>query len=289
MSVSRTFTRAFSNSSSLSRAGYSTVKPVHHLVKIEKAALKPNYQSLLVPKDDILAVGYKPTEIDQDRLLDHYHNTIQSDLMLHFYKHDAQKISGNKKRSWGEDSPYKMYRPQKKPVGTTRQTRDINPINFKNIPQLESVVVQIFNKHALEDSYLNISSRLLLSQITNVKAKQIYAKANILPWKMRAGKPCGAKVELTGVDMSQFITTLSELVLPRIRTFKGIKLSSGDRSGNITFGLDPEDVKNFPEIEAFQELFPNLTGLHITFKTTARTDDQARTLLSSVGFPFYKA
>lgn len=103
------------------------------------------------------------------------------------------------------------------------------------------------------------------------------------------GKEMWCQGELTGSDMSQFLLTLTELVLPRIRTFRGVPKKSGDKFGNISIGLDPEDVKFFPEIEHFQELFPNLFGFHITFKTSARTDDAARVLLSSLGLPFENA
>jgi large subunit ribosomal protein L5 len=269
------------------KPGYSSVQPVHHLVPIAKAALKPGYKELLVPKDDITSVGFKPTETRQDRVAEYFENSVKSDLMLHFYDHNAEVIEGNKRRSWGTDSPYKLYRNLKKPKGVSRPTRDVHPITNRNIPQVTSVVIQAFEKNALEEPWLNISTRLQLAQITNVKPKQIYARANILPWRLREGKPCGAKVELFNNDMNQFISTLTEIVLPRIRTFRGIKNTSGDNGGNITFGLNPEDVKNFPEIENFQELFPNLTGMHITFKTTARTDEQARTLISTLGFPFF--
>ncbi|CCE80207.1 Piso0_003309 [Millerozyma farinosa CBS 7064] len=279
--------RCFSSSSRALRAGYSTVEPVHHLVKIRKAALKPGYKDLLIPKNDIRAVGFKPEEICQDRVHEHYVNTIQSDMLLHFYEHDAKVIEGNKKRSWGTDSPYALYRNLKKPKGLSKPTKDIHPVTYKNIPELKSIVINAYNSDALDESWLNISTKLQLSQITNVKPKQLYNKSNVLPWKVREGKPCGAKVELTGRDMNQFLSTLTELVLPRIRTFKGIKNTSGDSNGNISFGLTSEDVKYFPEIENFQELFPNLFGFHITFKTSARTDEQARTLLSSYGFPFY--
>lgn len=283
----RLFVRCFSGSSAGLRPGYSTVQPVHHLVKINKTALKPGYQELITPKDDITSLGFKPVETHQDRLSDHYENTIKSDLMLHFYQHDGEVELGNKKREWGTDSPYKLYRSLRKPKGFGRPTRDIHPITDKNIPELTSIAIQAYEKESLEEPWLNISTRLQLAQITNVKPKRIFAKSNILQWRLREGKLCGAKVELTGRDMNQFILTLTEMVLPRIRTFKGIKNSSGDKGGNITFGLTPEDVKLFPEIENFQDLFPNLTGMHITFKTTARTDEQARTLISALGFPFY--
>lgn len=285
--MNRTLIRAFSQGTALCRAGYSTVDPVHHLVTINKAALKPLYRELLIPKDDVESVGYKPVDICQDRVQEHYHNTVQPDLMLQQYVHGASTIHGNKKQSWGASSPYALYRNLKRPKGLGRATRDVHPIGPHNVPALEAISINCYNSDALEESWLNISTRLQFAQITNVKAKQTYNKTNILPWRVREGRPCGAKVELTGRDMTQFLSTLTELVLPRIRTFKGIKNTSGDKGGNITFGLDPEDVKFFPEIENFQELFPNLFGFHITFKTTARTDEQARILLSAMGLPFY--
>ncbi|EMG47205.1 Mitochondrial ribosomal protein, large subunit, putative [Candida maltosa Xu316] len=208
--------------------------------------------------------------------------------MLHLYEHDAETIIGNKKRSWGNDSPFKLFRPLRKPSGSTRASKNIHPIDNKNIPKLESVVVHAYNNKALVSGWLNITTRLQLATITNVKPKILYGKSNILPWKVRIGRPCGAKVELRDRDMTQFVSTLAELVLPRIRAFKGIPKTSGDKNGNISFGLNPEDCQFFPELEHYQELFPNLTGLHITFKTTAETDNNARTLLSCYGLPFSK-
>ena len=281
------FARAFSSGSRLLRTGYSTVEPVHHLVKIRKARLKPKYQPLVIPKTEVESVGYRPTEICQDRVEEHYENTLKLDLLLHYYKHEAKTIEGEKKRSWGTDSPYALYRTLKKPKGLVRPTQDIHPIGPSNVPKLVGISINSYNSEALEEGWLNISLRLQLAQITNVKPKQLYNKSNILQWRCRVGRPCGSKVELTGRDMTQFVSTLTELVLPRVRTFQGIKNTSGDGSGNISFGLLPEDVKYFPEIENFQELFPNLFGFHITFKTTARTDEQARVLLSAMGFPFY--
>lgn len=284
--MSRVFIRQFSRSTQVLK-GYSTVQPVHHLVKVQKARLKPGLEQLLMEKDDIRAIKFRPTEIAQDRVADYYNNTLKSDLLLQLYKHDAEVIEGKSKRSWGTDSPYKLFRPLKKPRGSARATPPVMPISNENIPEITEIVVQSYNKQAMERPWLDISTRLQLAQITNVKPKRLYTKANILLWKMRKGRPCGGKSTLTGLDASQFITTLTELVLPRIRTFRGIKNTSGDRNGNISFGLNIEDIGFFPEIEAYQELFPSLSGLQITFKTTAKTDEQAKTLLSGLGFPFY--
>lgn len=280
------FIRCFSSNSPLGRAGYSSVEPVHHLVKINKAALKPKYQFHLLPKDDIESVGYKPTEICQDRVQEYYENVVKPNLMLNFYEHGAKTIEGNKKRSWGVDSPYKLYRGLRKQKGLGRQTRDIHPIKSSNIPEISGVTINAYNKAALEEDWINISNRLQIAQITNVKPKVTYSKSNVIQWKVRKGKVCGCKVELTGRDMTQFLSTLTELVLPRMKNFEGLMNTSGDSTGNVSFGLTPDDVKFFPEIENFQELYPNLFGFNVTIKTTARTDEQAKTLISAFGFPF---
>lgn len=269
--------------------GYSTVQPVHHLVKVKKSALMPRYKEVLIPKDSIESIGYRPADYDQDRVDEHYRNTLRSDLMLSLYKHNAAVIPGKGMRDYEPTTPYALYRNKKKPAGFGRPTRNILPIGPKNVPQLTGITLNLYAKDAFAHNWLNISSTLQLAQITNVKPKKIKGRMNDLSWKIRRGKRCGCMVDLTGPDMNQFLLTLTELVLPRIRTFTGIKKTSGDKFGNISMGLNPEDVKFFPEIEHFQELYPNLFGFHITFKTSARTDDAARLLLSSLGLPFENA
>lgn len=286
--MSLTWVRAFSTSKGLLKAGYSLVQPVHHLVKVNKAALSPKYQDVLIPKDDIRSLGFKPTEFEQDRVMEHFHNTLESDLMLALYEHDAETIVGEKRRRWEADSPYALYRHLRKTRHVNRPQRDIHPIGPDNVPQLKGISINLFSKEVLNEPYHNIAARLQLAQITNVKPQQTKVKVNYQQWKLRRGKRCGAKVDITGQDMTQFLTTLTELVLPRIRDFSGIKESSGDNNGNISIGLRPDDVKFFPEIEHFQDLYPKLFGFHITFKTTARTDEAAKALLSSLGFPFRK-
>ena len=169
--MNRQFIRSFSKSSIILKPGYSTVQPVHHLVKVDKAKLKPVYEEVLVPKDDIQSNKFKPTEVAQDRVQEYYDNVLASDLLLHLYDHEAKTIVGNKKRTWGTDSPYKLYRELRKPVGSTRPTKNINPIKHTNIPKLESIVIQSYNKKSLDSPWLNITTRLQLATITNVKPK----------------------------------------------------------------------------------------------------------------------
>ncbi|ODQ82251.1 hypothetical protein BABINDRAFT_158886 [Babjeviella inositovora NRRL Y-12698] len=263
------------------------VQPIHHTVKINKRLLSPNYPELKLAKHDIRNTAFKPAHTSQDRLQDHYTATLESDLLLINYTHNQQRQEGLKTREWDGSSPYHINRPVRPPRGRLVQTKDIKPRTWKNVPQLELIAINCFVKEAKAQSHLVIAAHLQLQQITNSKVQRVFTKSNVPQWGIRKGMPIGAKAEIFGADAHTFVTTLNELVLPRIRNFQGITNKSGDRSGNITFGLTPEDVKLFPELENNAEQWAKTFGIHITFRTTAQTDAEARILLSGLGFPFY--
>lgn len=278
--------RSFSTTPFRGKAGCSIVKPVHHLVKIDKAKLSPRFQELKYGKDDIRSPAYRPQETHQDRLQEHYLNTIQSDILLINYQHNAEATMGLKNREWDGSSPYQINRPLKKPRGSKAQLPDIHPIKWNNIPGLTSITLNCYVRDARENEMLTISAALQLQQITGCKPKIVYSKSDVPTWKIRKGHAMGAKVTISGYEMSQFLLTLSEIVLPRIREYKGINMSSGDRFGGIAFGLNEEEVKFFPEIDSNQDLWPKTFGMHININTSAQTDQQARTLISSLQIPF---
>lgn len=281
------WTRSFSSSSTCSKSACSIIKPVHHLVKIDKTKLSPRFPELKYEKNDIRSPAFRPTATHQDRVRDHYNNTIQSDMLLISYKHDAQVKKGLKNREWDGSSPYHLNRQPRKPKGSDAQLPDIKPVKWHNIPEIESININCYVKEAKENQLLAITAALQLQQITGCKPRPIFAKTDVPTWKVRRGTHMGAKVELKGRPMSQFLTTLTEIVLPRIREYKGIKNKSGNRFGGISFGLTPDDVKFFPEIDASQDLWPKTFGMHININTTAQTDVNARTLVSGFAFPFF--
>lgn len=278
--------RSFSTSQHSYKAACSIVPPVHHLVKIDKSKLTPRFPGLKYEKDDIRSPAYRPTDTRQDRLQEHYLNTLQSDLLLINYKHKAETKEGLKNRPWDGTSPYQLNRPMKKPRGSKSQLPDIRPTKWNNIPELESVTINTYVREARENEMLTISAALQLQQLTGCKPKVVYSKSDVPNWKIRKGHAMGAKVTITGYEMSQFLNTLSEIVLPRIREYKGISMSSGDRFGGISLGLTEEEVKFFPEIDLNQDLWPKTFGIHININTTAQTTEQARTLISSLQIPF---
>ncbi|QPG74553.1 hypothetical protein FOA43_001884 [Brettanomyces nanus] len=278
--------RTFSTTAAAFKVGCAMVKPVHHKVKIRKKFLSPRFPELKIDPSDIRSPKYKPYLTQPDRVKDYYHNTLKSDLLLVGYRHDQVKVEGVKRRQWDMTSPYHLNRPLRKPRGQVVPSPDIQPRDWRNVPQFETITLNCWVKEAKLKPQMAIAGSLQLQQMTGCKTKPIYAKTNVPTWKVRPGMKMGAKVTLAGKYASQFLTTLTEIVLPRIRDFKGISNKAGDRYGNIAFGLQPEHIKFFPEIENNQDSWPQTFGVDITLHTSAQTDADARILLSALGIPF---
>ncbi|MFN4151652.1 MAG: 50S ribosomal protein L5, partial [Candidatus Sericytochromatia bacterium] len=123
-----------------------------------------------------------------------------------------------------------------------------------------------------------------ITTITGQKPIVTKAKKSIASFRLRQGMPNGVKVTLRGKRMYEFFDKLVTLNLPRIRDFRGLSTRSFDGRGNYTFGLKEQLI--FPEI--VYDNVDKIRGLEITVVTTANTDEEARALLTSFGFPFKK-
>lgn len=163
------------------------------------------------------------------------------------------------------------------------------PITFRNIPRLESITVHSFVQEAVKDSAALHIAGMVLQAITGVRATAHAAKKNVMNWGLREGKYVSVTSQMTGEYMNHFMGKLVDVVMPKIKDWKGVSGGSGDTSGNITFGLVPEEVGYFPEIEMNYDSYPPkmIPGCHITIKTTASDDRDARLLLTALGVPFY--
>jgi large subunit ribosomal protein L5 len=129
---------------------------------------------------------------------------------------------------------------------------------------------------------------MALQSVTNVRATVSKSKRNVIEWGARAHKNVAVKCELEGENMYHFLSKVVELVLPRIKEWKGVSIESGDSTGNITFGFTPQQFTLFPEIEFNYDMYPPqmIPGCHITIHTTAILDREARLLLNAIGLPF---
>jgi large subunit ribosomal protein L5 len=121
-----------------------------------------------------------------------------------------------------------------------------------------------------------------LSNITGQKAMATMSKKDISNFKLRKNMPIGARVTLRGVKMYEFLDRLVSVSLPRVRDFKGINDKSFDGRGNYTLGVTEQII--FPEIDI--DKVNKITGLDITFVTTAGTNEEAFELLKELGMPF---
>ena len=121
-----------------------------------------------------------------------------------------------------------------------------------------------------------------LSNITGQKAVATMSKKDISNFKLRKNMPIGARVTLRGVKMYEFLDRLVSVSLPRVRDFKGINDKAFDGRGNYTLGITEQII--FPEIDI--DKVNKITGLDITFVTTAKTNEEAFELLKEMGMPF---
>jgi large subunit ribosomal protein L5 len=160
--------------------------------------------------------------------------------------------------------------------------RDLGLDNVMQVPTLTKIVVNMGVGDAITDPKLIEGAMRDLKIITGQQAKLNRARRSIAGFKLRQGMPIGAKVTLRGDRMWDFFDRLLSVALPRIRDFRGLPARSFDGRGNYTFGVTEQLI--FPEID--YDSIDRVRGMDITIVTSAETDDQARSLLSSFGFPF---
>ena len=156
--------------------------------------------------------------------------------------------------------------------------------NVMQIPKLEKVVINMGVGEARENAKVLDSAVKDLETISGQKAVITRAKKSVANFKLREGMPIGAKVTLRGERMYEFLDRLFNIALPRVRDFRGINANGFDGRGNYNMGLKEQLI--FPEIE--YDKIDKVRGMDICFVTTAKTDEEARELLTLMGAPFAK-
>ncbi|MGN7787464.1 50S ribosomal protein L5 [Niabella sp. 22666] len=149
-------------------------------------------------------------------------------------------------------------------------------------PKLEKICVNRGVNGAVTDKKLVDVAVEELTTITGQKAVITQSKKDISNFKLRKAMPIGARVTLRGEKMYEFLDRLISVALPRVRDFKGINEKSFDGRGNYTMGVTEQII--FPEIDI--DKVNKITGMDITFVTTAQTDEEAYELLKELGMPF---
>lgn len=131
---------------------------------------------------------------------------------------------------------------------------------------------------------------MIVQAITNVRVLTHKSKTGEAGWGLIKGKQTvSVTADLKGENMYHFLSKLINVVMPKIKDFRGVRATTGDSSGNLSLGLTPESVATFPEVEVNYDSYPPkmIPGLYITVHTTASCDKDARLLLQQIGIPFY--
>jgi large subunit ribosomal protein L5 len=162
--------------------------------------------------------------------------------------------------------------------------KDLSLDNVMQIPRIQKMIVNIGMGEALDNPKSLDAAVSDLTQITGQKPVVIQARKSIANFKLREGRLIGVKVTLRGEKMWSFLDRLLNIVLPRVRDFRGVSPDAFDGRGNYTLGLREQLI--FPEIE--YDKIDKIRGMEITIVTSAPSDDQARALLQMLGMPFKK-
>lgn len=163
----------------------------------------------------------------------------------------------------------------------------VEEFGYKNnmqAPKLKKIVISKGVGEAIADKKLIDYAVDELTMITGQKAISTKSKKDVASFKLRKGMPIGAMVTLRGERMYEFLDRLVTSALPRVRDFNGIKASGFDGRGNYNLGITEQII--FPEINI--DKVNRITGMDITFVTSAETDKEAKSLLTELGLPFKK-
>lgn len=156
--------------------------------------------------------------------------------------------------------------------------------NIMEVPKLEKVIINMGVGEARENAKLLDSAIKDMETISGQKAVKTRAKKSVANFKIREGMPIGCKVTLRGEKMYEFVDRLINLALPRVRDFRGVNPNAFDGRGNYALGIKEQLI--FPEIE--YDKIDKVRGMDVIFVTTAKTDEEARELLTLFNMPFQK-
>ena len=163
-------------------------------------------------------------------------------------------------------------------------TEEFGYKNVMQVPKLQKIVISKGVGAAVADKKLIEYAVDELTKISGQKAISTISKKDVAAFKLRKGMPIGVKVTLHGNKMYEFLDRLVTASLPRVRDFRGVKANGFDGRGNYNLGITEQII--FPEIDI--DKVNKISGMDITFVTSANTDKEAKSLLHELGLPFKK-
>ncbi|CAK5269775.1 unnamed protein product [Mycena citricolor] len=259
---------------------------------------------LPVPHVRVFGREYAPNRVE-----DHYYSTVQDNAMYMTYIHESGPRPPPRQIRLTHDpsNPYSRFRHNPPVGGSQLGKKPPPPDTAENVVRLEKIVIHSFMKQAIGQRSNLLGLIMALRAISGETEKAagrhavsgvqlVHGKKSVGGW-IRPGVPVGAKVELKGAHMYDFLAQLVEFVLPRLKDFPGVLLpppstsqnSPSAVSGVVSIGLGPAAMAFFPQIEVNVDAYPRTYGMHIHFVTNATgvgAENRARALLSGFQLPF---
>ncbi len=193
-------------------------------------------------------------------------------------KEAAPKAPGTK-----SEAPPRLLQTYRNTI-VQQMTKEFDYGNVMQVPRLNKIVVNVGIGEAKDNDKALDAAVGDVTTITGQKPQLIKARKSVAAFKLREGQTIGIKTTLRGRRMWYFLDKLLNVALPRIRDFRGVTPDGFDGRGNYTLGLREQVV--FPEVD--YDKIDKLRGLEVSIITTARNDDEARSLLTRLGMPFRK-
>ena len=162
--------------------------------------------------------------------------------------------------------------------------KEFNYTSVMQIPRVEKIVVSMGVGEAIKNKKLLEAAIKELGKITGQKPVKTKARRSIAAFKLREGQEIGTKVTLRGHIMYEFLDRLVSVALPRVKDFRGINPNAFDGRGSYSLGINEQII--FPEID--YDKIERVSGLNVAIITSAKTDGEARSLLTLLGLPFRK-
>ena len=226
----------------------------YHPPKFDRGPLHPIQSP---PSSDPIARDFVPGPFNYPRLRHTYETTIAPDILALTYQHHppgyvAPESSKGELREWDGSSPYHKNRPRRGPrgPGSSRLGLLERDITHNNIPAITGITIQanVPDAPAVNKEYLKVA-RAIVQAVTGEFPKTTKLKSSVVQWGVKEGDAAGVVVNLDGPAAWEFVDKLITLVLPKIKDWRGIKATTGDDHGNIGFGILPEWMSFFPELE----------------------------------------
>lgn len=297
--------RCIASSSRVLGAGISAARP---------AVLLPNRHYASAPQSDSSEFELPHIHLGathSSRYRSHYDNTLASDLLYMTYDHKLASAPPSAPSVATEPlTPYELNRPTPMPRGNRPERPAAKVLTPATVPKLESITLHTMVKEAIGNKQALLSAIMAFRAISGETengggragssgVQVLASRGGAAAFKLREGMPISTKVEIRGEAMYDFIQSLVDFVLPRIREFPGFalplasasKTSPSSLGGVVSMGLPAAALGLFPQVEANLDAYPRLHGFHIYFNTNQRGDraqENARALLSGFRIPFYR-